>query len=978
MSDFPTKTDTICSKCSLSTDSRITNPCMMGQYSKAHLHTVNRQCDVMVIVEAPTYEDEKFGIIFSDPNYGVFLRRTLIESGIDDYYITFAVKCNSLSNKKIFANGRVTDRYEPLSPPPVVIKACNPYFQKELDLVHPKYVLMLGNPALTCGKKKSGMSKYHGQPLRDGATIYFATYNPASFVYNKKNINDYIDDMKIFSTIVNTGGDTTISTKPVNYKYINTIPMFIDMVKELKEKKLFSFDIETSNLSPWNPSPHFKTPPSVLCIAFSTEPNTAWLLPIDHPDTPFTVEERSTIKKVLKVIMEDESLAKVMQNAKFDTKYIRVLFGIETKNLIFDTMLASYLLNEEGGEHGLKDLALRYTDLGNYDEELERLRKKSRFDSMEEFDRIANFSGLTFSSQEEKDAMFKKGIPKTEEYNYALIAMTSLFKYAACDADATIRLYHIFKDRLEKEDMLSTMDMMIMFSDSVTEVEFNGAMIDQEYVRATDLDYIKKIDDHRKNMYSYHEIKEIQEYYSLRESLHWLRKSYLQEIEDSKLKTLLFSVLPKELNGVPVLEFFDTLDKCNMKDKLTMYREVYAKTPDLFRGKGLQPFNFNSSAYLSDLIYEYLGEKVTKRTESKAPSTDEEVINSIADKYEIIKEIAVHKKLMKFYTTYVNPVLSSWMCSDGLIHSNYKLHGTATGRLSSTKPNMQNLPRDDKVVKNMFISRFHGGFIVNADYSQIELRILAVYSMDAKLIEFYNSGKDLHTQTAATILKKPFEEVTSDERQIFKSINFLIVYGGTPKALAAQTGITEEEAQGFMNDYFAEFPGVGKYMEEFKNFAIANKFIWTKTKRKRRLPNVDSDKEFMREEAYRIAINTPIQSTASDITQTSMARLQKVFKKMSLHSLVIGTVHDSIMFDVHPSEVITVYKIIKAVMENPPYDFCRNPDGSYIVPYKCDIGMGRRYGDTKDLSLEDDILYVVVKDKATGNKTKLPYYEYNF
>lgn len=943
----------ICEKCKLYKDSRVLKPCMSGQYSMPQLHMENKQCDVMVVVESPEEDDERRNIVFSDNVAGVQLRKALNDFGASDYYITNIVKCKSMK-------GNSTK--ETQAPPPAIIKSCNAYYKSELETIKPKVVLLLGNSALVGALKHSGISKYHGSPCKDGDTTYMATYNPLSFYHNKKFVKDFMGDINIFGAIVKSKGDISTIAEPVAYNYVNTMPMVIQMFREMKRAGVFSFDIECPGLNPWNTrrwtvvskdnkipyevniSPvkidgnilHFKVPPSVTCISFSTKPNTGWVLPLDHSNTPFSPSELVEIKKVLKVILEDASLKKIGQNCKFDSLYLQAVLGIKTKGIIFDTMLAAYLLNEEGGEYGLKDLALRHTDMGDYDAELTKARKKI--------------------------------VPKSEEYNYSLIPMRELFHYSACDADATIRLYHLFKDLLQKEDLLPVMDLLLIISGSVTQAEINGAKIDIPYVENATREYWKKIEAHKATMRAFQDIKDVEEYYTYRDAFYWMRDAFAKDQEIRKTQDALFEVFPAKLLDMDTKDFFQKFDKFPFKNRLSMYARLYTAYPHLFRKMNHVYFNFNSTFHLRDLIYGYLGEKVLKKTDKGEPSTDEETIKIFAKDHAVLNEVAQHKKYTKFYSTYLAPVITDWLCEDGLIHTNYKVHGTVTGRLASQRPNMQNLPRDDKVVKNMFVSRFNDGWILNVDYSQIELRILAVYSRDSKLIDFYNRGLDLHSQTAAEILNKPINLVTEDERQIFKAVNFLIVYGGTPRALAVKTGISEEKAQNFMDHYFEAFPGVTQYIKNFREYATSHKYIRTLTDRKRRLPNVDSEKEWVREEALRMAINTPIQSTASDITQTSMARLQDEITERRFNSLIIGTVHDSIMIDTYPTEITDVYDTVKIILENPTFKFCKNDDGSYIVPYKCDIGIGRRYGETKELIKENNSFFVVEKRNKVNEK----------
>jgi uracil-DNA glycosylase family 4 len=928
---------TICKNCALYENKHVRTPCMIGTYSKPAKHKENKQCDIMVVVESPEYEDEaitasgimKDEVVVYNNSAGEILRISLNSIDAHDYYITYIVKCRC-------AMPRGDRNAEPL---PKMIKSCKYYYLKELEMVNPKYVLLLGNSAMSGAIGKRGIKTYHGTPFSIAGRTYVATYNVTDLKRSTKLLYPYKDDINLFEKVIKASGDLITLREPVMHELADTMPRVMQMFKELISAGSFAFDIEASGLNPWKKSPYFGDPPAVVCIAFSTKAFTAWVLPIDHPESPFNEEEKATIHKLLKAIMENPKIKKVAHNSKYDIKYIDVVKGIKTQGLISDTMIESYLLNEEQGQHRLKDLALRFTDLGDYEAKLEEARKEMV-----------------------KLGPKKGGLPKSEEYNYMRYPLDMIFTYAACDADTTIRLRDEFEPLLKKQGLLEVRDtIMLKINEILIRIEYNGAKLDVPYALEKTKEYEKMIEDQEKLMLNSPEIQYIQEYYQVKAAARAIityKKKYLQ----AKEKLIEFC---KKTFKLTVEEFLDKIDRKPLKDRLVLLKSLRVfedlLTPEealVLRAK--EQFKFNSIFHMQHLIYDYLGEKVFKKTDSKQPAVDEEVLTTFAPKHEILTEVLKYKKLTKFLSTYIAPSTTTWLCDDGYVHTLYSLHGTVTGRLASKQPNMQNLPRDDKVVKSMFISRFEGGQILNCDYSQLELRVLAIYSRDKGLIDAYNSGKDLHTNTASIILGKDFDAVTKDERQIFKAINFLIVYGGTAMALAAKVDIEEPVAQKFMDDYFRMFPGVTDYVRKYQEYASKNKYVRCLTGRIRRLYDVDSDKDWVREEALRMAINCPVQSVASDITQISLYNLQKVFDKVGVKSLIIGTVHDSAFIDLYPGELQKVCNIIETVFENPTFDFLKE-NGKYIIPFKCDIEVGPNYGNLTHVVKEDGVWKVVEK-----------------
>lgn len=350
-----------------------------------------------------------------------------------------------------------------------------------------------------------------------------------------------------------------------------------------------------------------------------------------------------------------------------------------------------------------------------------------------------------------------------------------------------------------------------------------------------------------------------------------------------------------------------------------------------------QPFNIASPKQVGEILFDKLKivEKA-KKTKTGQYVTSEEVLQQLKNKHEIVADILEHRGLKKLIGTYIDALPKLINPHTGHIHTSFNQTITATGRLSSSDPNLQNIPirgEDGKEIRKAFIPE-PGCLFFSADYSQIELRVMAHLSNDDNMIEVFREGKDLHAATAANIYKKPIEEVTCDERTKSKRANFGIIYGITVFGLAERLDIDRAEAKQLIDGYFDTFPQVHDYMEKSKEIARQQGYVTTLFGRRRYLPDINSANSVVRGFAERNAINAPIQGTAADIIKVAMIRIFQRFKKEGIKSKMILQVHDELNFSVYPEEKEQVERIVLEEMQG-AFDM--------KVPLVADSGFGNNW-----------------------------------
>jgi DNA polymerase-1 len=333
-----------------------------------------------------------------------------------------------------------------------------------------------------------------------------------------------------------------------------------------------------------------------------------------------------------------------------------------------------------------------------------------------------------------------------------------------------------------------------------------------------------------------------------------------------------------------------------------------------------EPFNISSPKQLGHILFDkLLLDPKAKKTKTKQYSTNEEVLVTLQDRHPVIGKVLEHRGLKKLLSTYVESLPKLINPKTGKIHTSYNQTVAVTGRLSSNNPNLQNIPiRDEngREIRKAFVPGDSDHLFLSADYSQIELRIMAALSGDKVMIEAFANGEDIHAATAAKIYSIPLEQVTSDMRRKAKTANFGIIYGISPFGLAQRLNIPRNEAKQLIDDYFINFPQVKLYMDEQILLARQRGYVETIMGRRRYLKDITSENAAVRGFAERNAINAPIQGSAADIIKVAMVRIQKRFDAENIASRMNLQVHDELNFDLLKSETDVVKRIVKEEMEH--------------------------------------------------------------
>ena len=348
-----------------------------------------------------------------------------------------------------------------------------------------------------------------------------------------------------------------------------------------------------------------------------------------------------------------------------------------------------------------------------------------------------------------------------------------------------------------------------------------------------------------------------------------------------------------------------------------------------------QPFNLASTKQLQEILFDKLGLPIIQKTPKGAPSTNEEVLEELAFSHELPKVLVEHRGLSKLKSTYTDKLPQMVNPQTGRVHTSYHQAVTATGRLSSSDPNLQNIPirnEEGRRIRQAFIAR-EGFTVVAADYSQIELRIMAHLSQDQGLINAFTQGKDIHRSTAAEIFGVALDEVTSEQRRNAKAINFGLIYGMSAFGLSRQLGIGRADAQSYMDLYFKRYPGVQTFMHDIREKAKAQGYVETLFGRRLYLPDINSSNGMRRKAAERVAINAPMQGTAADIIKRAMIQLDQKLQNDPDIAMIMQ-VHDELVFEVRSEKVAFYSELIKIQMESA---------ADLVVPLIVDVGQGTNW-----------------------------------
>ncbi|MFC1856523.1 DNA polymerase I [Thermodesulfobacteriota bacterium] len=407
--------------------------------------------------------------------------------------------------------------------------------------------------------------------------------------------------------------------------------------------------------------------------------------------------------------------------------------------------------------------------------------------------------------------------------------------------------------------------------------------------------------------------------------------------EDADITLMAKNMLREELERLDLLELFEKVEmplipvlmKMEMKgvcvdtDRLRLLSKTFEHQLGILEGRiysfAGEKFNIKSSQQLGKILFEKLKLPVQKKTKKKTGySTDVNVLTTLAEHHELPVLILRHRTLAKLKSTYADALLELINPETGRIHTSYNQTVTATGRLSSSDPNLQNIPirtEEGREIRRAFVPR-DGWHFISADYSQIELRILAHCSNDEILIKAFLDDEDIHLRTASEVFQVFASHITPDLRRQAKVINFGIIYGMGPYSLSKELGISQKMAKTYIDNYFGRYRGVKRFIDQTIEDARKTKRTSTLLGRIRLLPDISSSNRNIRQFAERTAVNTPIQGTAADLIKVAMIHVNDVFKKRDLKAAMLLSVHDELIFEVPPDELETVSELVKKNMED--------------------------------------------------------------
>ena len=331
-----------------------------------------------------------------------------------------------------------------------------------------------------------------------------------------------------------------------------------------------------------------------------------------------------------------------------------------------------------------------------------------------------------------------------------------------------------------------------------------------------------------------------------------------------------------------------------------------------------EEFNLNSPKQLGEILFDKLQlDPKAKKTKTGQYATGEEILSKLKDKHPIINDILEYRQLQKLKSTYIDALPELVNPKTGRVHTTYAQTVAATGRLSSVNPNLQNIPIRSEAgqqIRKAFVARDENHVIISADYSQIELRLIAQMSQDPAMVEAFKHGEDIHASTAAKVFNVTLDEVTREQRSQAKTVNFGIIYGVSAFGLADQANISRKEAKALIDAYYETYPTLKAYIEKQVEIARDQGFVETLMGRRRYLKDINSRNAVVRSHAERNAVNAPIQGTAADIVKMAMIQIQKELKK-NYQTKMILQVHDELIFDAPKDEVEKVSELIKSTME---------------------------------------------------------------
>jgi len=625
--------------------------------------------------------------------------------------------------------------------------------------------------------------------------------------FDYQNLIAFCKDFEFFSLIdqIEEFRDGEPQTVEKDYRSVTSSDELEVIVQKCLEQDIISVDLETTSVDPMRAD--------IVGIAISWVENSGVYIPVKYAgdsgrgititllneselDGVLTLEE---VLDLLHPLFEVNGTAITGQNIKYDILVLKC-HEIEVPNVVFDTMIAAYLLKPEARSYKEDYLSLEY---------------------------------LGYQMQPIEDLIGKRG---KHQKNMADIAIEKITPYAAEDADVALQLTRVLREKLqdiELYDLFQDIELPLMYV--LTQMEYDGVYVDRGFLET-------------------------------------MSGNLRQELE--KLEKQIFDAAGKE-------------------------------------------FNINSPQQLSEILFEEIGLTPIKKTKT-GYSTNAQVLEELKKEHVLPGLILDYREIAKLKSTYVDALPELIHPKTKRIHTNFNQTVAATGRLSSSEPNFQNIPiRTDlgREIRHAFVAEDDENYIMAADYSQIELRLMAQLSDDPTLKKAFREEQDIHTATAATVFDVEPEDVTADMRRKAKVVNFGIMYGAGPYRMSNELGISVGEGQELITNYFEKYPGINDYITKTIANARENKYVSTLFGRRRYLPDIDSSNRNIREAAERAAINMPIQGTAADMIKIAMVRLHDSMQEQGFRSKMILQIHDELVFEVEKEERDELRTLVAETME---------------------------------------------------------------
>jgi len=919
---------------------------------------------ILFVGLAASYSEDKTGVAFTGKP-GKKLDELIEESAIDPDIcrFTYLVRC---APWKSSACKSLRD------PTAEELATCSNYLLKEIQLYEPDIIVPLGKEPcqffLPHLGEKLKVTKVSGaifnwtHPVSNEEYTVIPTLAPSALTRSDHWLGKVMEAFRNIKNVA-TGKSSADIFDDCDYEYLDTLDKISDYVDAVIADydpsdwtKAISVDVETGfkdplpegyteetgidgwsiALNPYNPY-HV-----VVSVQLSHGPNKGALIPLWHMDSPFKdYYSIATIAGHLQRLVD--AVPVIGQNFKFDWQILYVCLGVEVKKFLYDSMLAHYLLYQKSRPMGLEDMAGAYVDMPFFKQEMHKA-----LDTLPE--KIRHMGN---------------------------VELEKLIRYGCGDCDAVYRLYLYWRPILEDNGLWDVyVDILQQATISYSRIEVNGMLIDPDRLDKLKVDYAKELDDLLKKVRSSDYVQNLEE--------RLLEKHY-DKVEEEYAK----ENAKRDLEGRPHVKRkkYTQAQLEEREGRLRQKLQFKPSSPDqlrlLFYDPDLMDFdssdkgltkskNVSADRNARELILQDAHQELELIKEHDPDDT--ETIEAIEECIWVVEAINDWVKKNKLHSAYIQsapslihdkgdvtrvwPIPLPEQVCPWCFHANFKIHGTDTGRLSCEHPNLQQMPFKS-LIKWMFVSRWaaQGGVLLQGDYSQAELRVLAKLCDEKEMLGAFNRGEDIHMFVARLVfgaLGVPPDKIDKAMRRIAKRASFGIVYGQGAKALAKGFGTSVDEAKEIIKTLFEVFPNLRGWMDDKVQECIDEGLVTTPMGRIRWIKGADSRDDYTAAEAARKAVNTPIQSAASDWTLCALNEIQKRFLEEGLKSLIVATIHDSIMVDVYPGEILRVMEIMhhEMVVRLPErFDWIKG-----VTP-KTDFEFGVDWKSMTDIERQPDLTY---------------------